>query len=259
MAPLMSDPRGLAARGLAIHRFLPNAITLLALCSGLTGLRFALHQKWEAAVLAILVAAIFDALDGRVARLLKSASKFGAELDSLSDVISFGVAPAFVLYLWGLGDGGGFGWIATLALVVSAALRLARFNTMLDNPNLPAFTAGFFTGIPAPAGAALALLPIVLGFVIEDYALPNSVTASWVILIALLMVSRIPTYSMKKVRIPAALIVPLLLGVGLLAAALVTNPWPTLLAIGTLYALSIPFSALRYQRLMKAHLAGIQS
>lgn len=236
-----------------LTRLLPNMLTLLALCSGLSGIRFALQERWEAAALAIVVAAVFDVLDGRVARLLNIASKFGAELDSLSDVISFGVAPGFILYIWMFRpEGTGLGWIAVLAFVVCSALRLARFNTMLEDQTLPSWTKKFFTGVPAPAGAGLALLPLFYFLQFgESVRIPGLALAVWMIIVGGLMVSRVPTLSMKGRRIAPVWVAPVMAIAGLIAAALVTNPWLTLLGVGTLYVLCIPYGWLNYRRLQR--------
>ena len=189
-------------KDLPVTRLLPNMLTLMSLCSGLTGIRFALYEKWEQAVLAIVIAAVFDVLDGRVARMLNIASKFGAELDSLSDAVSFGVAPGFIMYQWALKDAGGGGWIAVLVFAVCCALRLARFNTMLEDHDRPVWTKSYFTGVPAPAGAFLGLLP--LAFVLEfgnAARLPPVVYALWMVLVGGLMVSRMPTLALKGWRV----------------------------------------------------------
>ena len=238
--------------GLPLSRLLPNAVTLLSLASGLSAIRFAIGEKWEAAVIAILLAGIFDALDGRLARMLGTASKFGAELDSLADVISFGVAPSIVLYLWTLGHAGSIGWIASLAFAMCCALRLARFNTMLENPDAPAWTKHYFTGVPAPAGASLAILPMVMSFemgrgIVDQ---PYAVTL-WTVIVGGLMVSRLPTFAMKGRRIPVSMVLPLLLVTGLIAAALTVNPWLTLTAVAIFYLSSMPFSLRHYRKEMR--------
>src|SRR3954452_2071850 len=216
-------------RGLPINRLLPNVLTMLALCAGLTAIRFGIQQRWEPAVVSIIVAALFDALAGRIARLLNGQSKFGAELDSLSDVVSFGVAPAMLLYLWSLSKGGSLGWIAVLSLSVCAALRLARFTTNLGESDLPPYAYNYFTGVPAPAAAGLALLPIILSFEAgTEIASATLPVALWTAAVALLMVSQLPTFSMKGIRVPQKYVMPVLVCVGLLAAALVSAPWPTL-------------------------------
>jgi len=226
-----------------MHRLVPNMITVGALCAGMTAIRFALSQEWQNAVFAVIVAAILDGLDGRIARLLNATSKFGAELDSLSDFIAFGVAPAVLVYLWTLGQLGGFGWAVCLLFAVCMALRLARFNTALGDPNPPPWTRNYFTGIPAPAGAFLALLPLMATFAFGDgWAERPSLQALWVLLVAAGMVSRIPTFSAKKVHVPPAAVLPAFLLVGVLVVAITTVPWQTVFVIGVAYLLTIPIA-----------------
>jgi len=237
---------------LSVNRMVPNVLTLLALCAGMTAMRFAMGGNFVGAVFAIIVAGIFDGLDGRIARLLKSTSSFGAELDSLSDFVSFGVAPAAVLYLWTMHSLNGLGWAVVLLYAVCCALRLARFNIESGAVH-PAATAPFFTGVPAPAGAGLIMVPMFLSFEWGDWLFRspylNAVTASG---IALLMVSKVPTVSLKRIRIPHHLVVPALLGIGLLAAFVTTAPWPTLTAIGVVYVASIPLTIRSYYRLRRS-------
>jgi CDP-diacylglycerol---serine O-phosphatidyltransferase len=222
------------------------------LCSGLTAIRFALRDEMRLAVIAIIVAAIFDALDGRVARRLGVTSRFGAELDSLSDFLCFGVAPAIVLYLASLSDVGSLGWMVTLMFPICSALRLARFNTALvaDSPP-PAWTGSYFTGVPAPAGALLALMPLMVSFEIEA-AWPRHALVVGAVLIAVggLMVSSLPTYSFKKGRIPRHLVLPALLGAALVMGMLASSPWIALSLIGLVYVALIPFSWTAYRRQM---------
>lgn len=244
------DVRRRGLRGFSINRLIPNVLTLAALCSGLTGIRFALQGEFRLAVIAIIVAAIFDALDGRVARRLGVASQFGAELDSLSDFLCFGVAPALVLYLASLKDGGSLGWVVTLMFPICSALRLARFNTGLlaDSPP-PAWTGSYFTGVPAPAGALLALIPLLVSFEINA-TWPRHPLVVGAILVGVggLMVSRLPTFSFKKGRVPRHLVLPLLLGVALVMGVLVSSPWIAMSMLGLAYACLIPFSWLSYRR-----------
>ncbi len=231
-----------------LARLLPNILTLLALSGGLTALRFALQAKWESAALAIVIAAAFDILDGRVARLLNITSKFGAELDSLADLISFGVAPAFTLYLWGL-EGTKFGFVAVLVFAVCAALRLARFNTMLEDHTAPAWAKSFFTGIPTPAGAGIILLPLFLALAFGDEVkIAPTLLALLMIGIGGGMVSRLPTLSMKGRRVAPLWVAPLMAGVGLFAAALITNPWETLSGSAILYIMSLPYGWHSYRQ-----------
>ncbi len=237
------------AKDLPLTRLLPNMLTVLSMCAGLTGMRFALMERWHEAVLAIIIAAVFDMLDGRVARMLNIASKFGAELDSLSDAISFGVAPAFILYLWVLKDAAGLGWIAVLVYTVCVAMRLARFNTMLEDQSLPAWTKRFFTGVPSPAGAGLALLPLELFLEYGDAAKgPGAIVALWVIFSGGLMVSRLPTLALKGWRVEHRWVAPIFLLIVLAISALITNPWLTLSALTIIYLLSIPFGWISYRQ-----------
>jgi CDP-diacylglycerol--serine O-phosphatidyltransferase len=238
--------------GFSVNRMVPNVLTLLALCGGMTAVRFAIHANFEAAVFSIIAAGVFDGLDGRIARLLKATSRFGAELDSLSDFVSFGVAPAAVLYLWTMAALGSLGWAIVLVFAVCCALRLARFNTELS-AELPAYAAPFFTGAPAPAGAGLVMVPMFLSFEWGDWLFRspylNAVTMTGT---ALLMVSRVPTVSLKRVRIPQGLVIPTLLGIGVLAGFFTTAPWPTLTVIGIVYVGSIPLTIRSYHRLRRA-------
>lgn len=246
-------------KGLPVNRLLPNAITILALCSGLTAIRFALDERFAAAAVAVIFAALFDTMDGRIARLLNGQSAFGAELDSLSDLVSFGVAPALMLYLWTLHTAGGFGWVAALAFAVCCALRLARFNTGLARSDLPPWAFNYFTGVPAPAGAGVALLPMIASFATDSALVGHPLlVVPWTLCAAGLMVSTLPTFSFKKVRVPHELAVPGLALVGLFAAALVSQPWWTVTVTGLVYLATIPFSVRQYNRLSRAA-AAIQS
>lgn len=241
-------------RNLPLNTLAPNILTIIALCSGLTAIRFALLGQFKFAVVAIAVAALFDMLDGRVARLLKGASRFGAELDSLSDFLSFGVAPAMVLYFWTLHDlgNGNTGWLVVLAYSVCTALRLARFNTALDDTEKPQWTGSFFTGIPSPAGAGLALLFLIISLELEsDFFRSPALNALWLLIIGGLMISRVPTFSFKRVRVPREYVGLVLLGVGLVVAALLNQPWYTLAAIELAYLGSIPFSIKAHERLRR--------
>ncbi|HYG90533.1 MAG TPA: CDP-diacylglycerol--serine O-phosphatidyltransferase [Azospirillum sp.] len=248
--PRREHPR---LKGLSINHLLPNVLTVLALCAGLTAIRFAIDGRWQPAVVAIVTAAILDALDGRIARLLNGQSKFGAELDSLSDVVSFGVAPAMMMYLWALGPAGSFGWIAALAYAVCCALRLARFNSRLGAPDLPPWAFNYFTGVPAPAGAGLVLLPMIAGFEVNPAIVGHpALVVPWTLAIGGLMVSTLPTFSGKGMRIPTDYVVPALLGVGLLAAFLVAQTWWTLIFLGLAYMGALPFSVRQFRRLQRA-------
>jgi len=201
-------------------------------------------------MVAILVAAVLDALDGTIARLLKAASDFGAELDSLSDVIAFGVAPALIIYFWSLSNIGGFGWAAALFFAVCCALRLARFNSTLETR--PPYAYNFFTGVPAPGGALLALLPLLVSQDFGDgFFRHPAVTGLWIVAMALLMVSQVPTYSLKQLRVPQRMVLPMLVLIGLLAAGLAGAPWLTLLVISFIYLGSFPFSVLAFHKLKR--------
>jgi CDP-diacylglycerol--serine O-phosphatidyltransferase len=237
-------------RGFSINRLIPNVLTLAALCSGLTAIRFGLQGQMKLAVIAIIVAAILDTLDGRVARRLGVTSRFGAELDSLSDFLCFGVSPALVLYLVSLKDAGALGWVVTLMFPMCSALRLARFNTALDaDTPPPAWTSAYFTGVPAPAGALLALIPLVVSFEIEA-AWPRHALVVGAVLVVVggLMVSRLPTFSFKKGRVPRHLVLPSLLAVALMLGVIASSPWIGMSLLGLGYASLIPFSWLAYRR-----------
>jgi CDP-diacylglycerol--serine O-phosphatidyltransferase len=237
-------------RAIPVRTLLPNMITLLALCAGLTGIRLAYEGKLELALAAIVFAAALDGIDGRVARLIKGQSKFGAELDSLADFVNFGVAPALILYLWGLHDFKNVGWIAALVFAICASLRLARFNVMIEDPNRPAWTGNFFTGVPAPAGAITVLLPVYVNLL----GLPNSMplvsfALVYTLAIAFLMVSRLPVFSGKRVgkRVPPEMVLPVFVLVVLFIALLISFPWEVL-TIGTLcYLASLPFGLRSYR------------
>ena len=236
----------------SVNRLVPNVLTMLAVCAGMTAIRFAVSGKFEAACYAIIVAGIFDGLDGRIARLLRSTSRFGAELDSLSDFISFGVAPAVVLYLWTMSALQSIGWAIVLIFAVCCALRLARFNTQLA-AEPPPWAAGFFTGAPAPAGAGLLLLPMFISFEWGDWiARSPYLNGVWITGVALLMISTVPTVSLKRIRIPPDFVVPTLLGIGVLAGLFTTAPWPTLTFIGAVYIASIPLTVRASLRLRRA-------
>jgi CDP-diacylglycerol--serine O-phosphatidyltransferase len=225
-------------------------VTLLALCAGLTAIRMAFEDRYALALAAIVFAAILDAVDGRLARLLKGTSRFGAELDSLSDFVNFGVAPALILYFWGLHELKSAGWIGALVFAICVGLRLARFNVMLDDPDRPAWTSNFFVGMPAPAGAITVLLPIYASFL----GLPRSsllivLTLVYTLVIAWLLVSRLPVFSGKRVgtRVPPDLVGPVIVVVVLFFALLIAYPWE-ILTVGTLaYLSSLPFGWLSYR------------
>ncbi len=249
--PDRNEPPRRRFRPVPLRLLIPNLITLLALCAGLTAIRMALEGKIDIAVYLILLAAILDSMDGRIARLLKGTSKFGAELDSLADFVSFGAVPALVVYLWGMNQAGPFGWIAVLVFSICGALRLARFNVQIDDPNKPAWMANYFTGVPIPAGAILLLLPIYL----DRSGLPNVLslpllTTLYTIVIALLMVSKVPVFSGKKLgaRVPRESVLPLFVAAIAFVALLVSYPWEVL-AIGTIaYLISLPVVGMNARR-----------
>jgi CDP-diacylglycerol---serine O-phosphatidyltransferase len=249
--PARVDARRRRFRLIPVRTLVPNLITLLALCAGLTAIRLSVEDKLEWAVAAIVFAALLDGIDGRVARMLKGTSRFGAELDSLADFVNFGVAPALILYFWGLHELGNAGWIAAMVFAISTGLRLARFNVMIDDPNKPAWAGNFFVGVPAPAGAITVLLPIyvyLLGMPRLAFVAP--VTLVYTLAIAFLMVSRLPVFSGKRVgkRIAPEMVLPVFVAVVLFFALLVSYPW-IVLTIGTvLYLASLPLGWLSYRR-----------
>ena len=227
-------------------RVLPNAVTVLALCAGLSAVQYAYAHNLGLTIAAIAVAAVLDGVDGRIARLLDATSKMGAELDSLSDAVAFGVSPALVLYVWELHTQA-FGWVIALVFAVCMILRLARFNTLLDDTEQPPYAKEFFTGVPAPAGGLLVMLPVALtaqwG---QGWWSTLPVVSIWTVAVAALLISRIPTLSLKTVRVPARAVAPLLVLVGLLAAAMITYPLATLVFAMLVYLGHIPFSVRRY-------------
>jgi CDP-diacylglycerol--serine O-phosphatidyltransferase len=245
--------------GPSFNRIIPNLLTMLGLCAGLTSMRYALDTRFGAAAVAIAVAAAIDGLDGRLARLLKATSRFGAEFDSLSDFLCFGVAPPFTLYLWSLQRAGGFGYMPCLMFSVCMALRLARFNAALDSAPRPAYVYNFFTGVPAPAGAGLALFPLFLGLEAKslhwDWLLDTVqyplFCAAVLAGTAVLLVSTLPVWSFKNFKVPTQYVLPLLLGTGLFAALLVADPWAAMAAAGLLYLGMLPFSVRSFRRLRR--------
>ena len=245
--PVMGKSRGLSLRAMA-----PNAITAAALCSGLTGIRFAISEQWAAAAVAIIVAGILDGMDGRIARLLKAQSRFGAELDSLADSLSFGTAPAIIIYLWSLSAEPRWGWFAALALAICCALRLARFNAQIDVEDQPHKSLGFLTGVPAPMGAGLAFMPFFLWMATgEDIFRQPILVAPWILATALLMISSMATPSWTSLRPRRGIRLWVLVFVALLFGALMLEPWWTLSAIGIGYLALLPFTLMRYARLKR--------
>lgn len=233
-----------------LRSLVPNAITVLAICAGMSAMRFAILGRWEGAVLAILIAGVLDGLDGRMARLLKGSSRFGAELDSLSDIVSFGVAPAVILYSWTLRDVKGVGWLLALIFTISMALRLARFNTMTQNEGQNAEEKrDYFTGIPAPAAAALALWPMILYFLTDIAFFKDPVfCVIYLGIIAALTVSSLPTFSFKKMSIKRDYVLLYLLGIAIFATMLVTHVWATMSVVGLAYIATIPMAYIHHRR-----------
>jgi CDP-diacylglycerol--serine O-phosphatidyltransferase len=257
--PQRQELRRARFRAIPVRVLIPNLITLLALCAGLTGIRVAVEGKLELALAAIVFAAALDAIDGRIARMIKGTSRFGAELDSLADFVNFGCAPALILYFWGLHELQNVGWIAGMVFAICASLRLARFNVAIDDPNKPPFTANFFTGVPAPAGAILVLLPIYLHFLgVPRVSFFIPATVIYVLAIAFLMVSRVPVYSGKKLgtRVPPELVLPGFVLAVLFVALLIGYPWG-MLTIGSLvYLASLPFGVIAYRRMEREYKAA---
>ena len=257
-------------RGQSFNRLIPNILTLIGLCAGLIGIRAAIGGGFGEAAVALVIAGFIDGLDGRIARLLRATSRFGAEFDSLSDFLCFGVAPAFILYLWAMRDGGRYGFVPCILYAVCIALRLARFNAGAsdDAPKaMPAhaYAYNFFTGVPAPAAAGLTLFPLFVGLEAHKLALPwllalsrqPLLVALILIGVALLSVSTLPLWSFKNFKVPAQLVLPLMLGVGLYVTVLVADPWTALAAAGLIYATMIPFS-LRSHRRLRAYAEALQ-
>jgi CDP-diacylglycerol---serine O-phosphatidyltransferase len=249
--PTRSELRRRRFREIPVRTLVPNLITLLALCAGLTGIRLAIEGRLEWALAAIVFAAALDGVDGRVARMIKGQSRFGAELDSLADFVNFGVAPGLILYFWGLHELGNVGWIAAMVFAICAGLRLARFNVAIDDPNRPAWAGNFFTGVPAPLGALTVLLPIYLTFLgLPRHGAVIILTLIYTVAIALLMVSRLPVLSGKQIgtRVRPEMVLPVFVVVVLFVAVLLSYPWHVL-TLGTLcYLGSLPFGWLSYRR-----------
>ena len=243
--------------GLTLRAMVPNAITAAALCAGLTGIRFGITHDFEKAVQAIVLAGILDGLDGRVARLLKAQSRFGAELDSLADNVSFGVAPALVLFLWSLQDLPRVGWFAALAYAIACALRLARYNAQIDLADEPRKTAGFLTGVPAPVGAGLAFLPLYLFFVTENPLFRDPVLVSvWLVAMAFLMISNVATLSWGKLRPRKQVRIEVIALFAMVAGGLLTEPWWTLIAICAVYLAMLPVAMVLYARIRRQRAAA---
>jgi CDP-diacylglycerol--serine O-phosphatidyltransferase len=256
LGPKASEDEVPAARhrngGLTLRAVLPNAITAAALCSGLTGIRFAINGNWQMAVFAIILAGVLDGIDGRIARLLKAQSRFGAELDSLADSLSFGMAPALVMFLWSLQELPRFGWFASLAFAICCALRLARFNARIDVEDQPHKSVGFLTGVPAPVGAGLAFLPMYLWIASGETVFRHPVlVAAWLVAIALLMISNLATMSWTSIRPRRHIRLEAIALAGLVFAALLTDPWWTLAGISVVYLALMPLAIVRYARIKR--------
>lgn len=244
-----------------LYKLIPNMITLMALMTGLTAIQFAIKGKIEIAVSLILIAAILDMLDGAIARLLNAGSDLGAQLDSLSDFLCFGVAPAFILYMWGLDEAGKLGWIATTAYAAACALRLARFNVAdSEIDDTSAWSSGFFQGAPAPAGAGLAMLPLFIWFqspeTFSTWSFANPLIGVWTMLIAALMISRIPTWSSKQIHIHRKMALPVMAAGALIFSSLLHAPWLTLMLLSFVYLASIPFAYKAFRVFEKNHSNG---
>ena len=247
---------GRPAGGIPLRAIPPNGITALALCFGLSGVLFAIKGDWEKSLASVVFAGVLDGMDGRIARLLRANSRFGAELDSLSDVTAFGVAPTLIMFLWSLQHAPRFGWIAALALAVCCALRLARFNARIDADEQPHKSAGFLTGVPAPVGAGLAFVPVYVWLVTGNEQVREwYVTMPWLVFVALMMISNVATFSWGSMRLRRSYRLFALAGVVLLVAALITEPWLTLLAVSAIYVALIPFSIAAYARVKQRRAA----
>lgn len=253
LKPVGEDgPRREANHLVVFQRMIPNLITLAALCAGVTSIQHAINMEWDKAIMALLVAMVLDALDGATARILKATSEFGAHLDSLSDFMAFGIAPATLLYLWILEESGRVGWIAMLFYVCATAMRLARFNTQQKNSKTP---AGYFTGVPSPAGAGLLMMPVILWMQNEQwfaqFGNASPAIAVWTFCVACLMISRIPTFSIKNIRLPAKAVMPVMAFAVFMIAAIVNLPWETLTVLGVTYIASIPLAYFKARKLIK--------
>lgn len=242
---------------LPLSRLFPNIVTLGGLCCGLSAVRFAIENRFELAVILLVASAIIDGMDGRIARLLNSTSNFGAQLDSLSDFVCFGTAPVIVLYLWRLHELHNVGWALVLFFTMCCALRLARFNTSLLDETREPWQNKFFVGIPSPAGAMLALLPLVTSFYAGDEFLGNRyLVAVWVALVAILMPSRVPTFAAKRIRIHHEWVLPIMLLCGTMLVMVMIEPWQMFTLCGVLYCATIPMSLQKYRRLAAIHRTG---
>lgn len=249
----MSRARLFQLPQIPIRAILPNLVTLVALIAGLTAIRMALEGKFDLAIYAIISAAVLDGIDGRVARLLRSTSRFGAQLDSLTDFVNFGVAPAILIYIWSLSDLSSVGWMVAMVFAICCALRLARFNVGLEGPAKPDWQAGYFVGIPAPAGAVTSMLPLYLEFLGAPHGFWTApVVLVYTLVIGLLMISTVPSWSGKMIgqRVPRDLVLPIFVGFVIVAALLVSFPWIvlTIVTLGYLGGLPLSWRAWRERR-----------
>ena len=241
-------------REIPMRMVLPNLVTVLAICAGLSGIRFGFEGRFEPAVVMVLLAAFLDGIDGRLARMLKATSKFGAQMDSLADIVNFGVAPALVLYAFLLDRAGSPGWIAVLLFAIACGLRLARFNVLDEDHDRPIWQSEYFVGVPAPAGAVLVMLPLYLSFLrvgVEPSRPAAFVATGFTILVAFLLVSRLPVYSGKSLKVPGDRVLPIILAVVLYVLLLMTYPWYTLTASVAGYLVFLPFSVRAYSKRAK--------
>ncbi|MBM2711359.1 phosphatidylcholine/phosphatidylserine synthase [Mesorhizobium caraganae] len=241
-------------REIPMRMVLPNLVTVLAICAGLSGIRFGFEGRFEPAVVMVLLAAFLDGIDGRLARMLKATSKFGAQMDSLADIVNFGVAPALVLYAFLLDRAGSPGWIAVLLFAIACGLRLARFNVLDEDNDRPIWQSEYFVGVPAPAGAVLVMLPLYLSFLrvgVEPSRPAAFVATGFTILVAFLLVSRLPVYSGKSLKVPGDKVLPIILAVVLYVLLLMTYPWYTLTASVAGYLIFLPFSVRAYSKRAK--------
>ncbi|MFZ2101936.1 MAG: CDP-diacylglycerol--serine O-phosphatidyltransferase [Oricola sp.] len=249
-------------RDIPLRVVLPNIITVLAICAGMTGVRLAFEHRFDDAVYMVLLAAFLDGIDGRVARLVKGTSKFGAQMDSLADIVNFGVAPALVLYVYVLDEAGSLGWIAAMLYAIACGLRLARFNVMMESRERPSWQGAYFTGVPAPGGAFLVLLPVYLGFlgIVPDFYYAT-VVAIYTVAVAFLLVSNLPVWSGKKLgaRIPRVQVMPVILGVVFYVAMLATYTWHTLTVSVLAYLAFLPFSLRMWRKEAAAHASTVKS
>lgn len=248
------------AKKLSLHKMIPNLITLTALAAGMTAIRFAIQERWEAAIIAIVVAAFMDAFDGAAARLLKAQSKLGAELDSFSDFLCFGVAPALVVFLWTLDTWPKWGWPIALVFAMSVALRLSRFNIAADEKNPDDALSKYFTGVPSPIGAGLCILPMIVSFQAEGtelaYVSNPKAVGIWCIIVAGMMVSNIPTFSSKQMKVSYRMKFPVLALAAIMIAGLINEPWPTLTLMGIVYLFAMPFGVRHYNKKARAIAEG---